>query len=603
MNYNQILSALLIVATCITLYMAFLSWKRRELPIAISFGLGMLAGAFYTFGYAFEILCTTLDQIRFWLRVEYIGIPFGSMLWIIMVLQYTGRQAFVRKWVVLLLLVIPITTLVAHYTNVWHHLFYKSLTIDRLESFPLVTSVKGPLYWVHVTYAYTLFIIGMGLMIQMYRKATPRMKKQTALMMIGSCGPYGGTLIYLSGVTNIPIDFTPFGFVFSGAFYMWGIYQFNMLRLAPLAWQKVFESMQDAVVVLDLDNSIASFNQSASQAIQGLNRKNVVGQPAVHIFSLYPKLLERLIKQEPSSDNRIQITGEADAKFYNIQLSLICDNNQKPVGKMLLLSDVTETVQTEKRLQNNARELSELNTFKDKMFNVVAHDIRDPLAVLISLMELMEEEMLICEESHEEIVHEMSQQIQNTFTLVESLLDWFQSQRGGMVFNPVIRDLAHTVQTNVRLMQVRSVSKNIIIISDIPDNLYVFADKEMLDLIIRNLLSNAIKFTENGGSILLKADYADGKIIVSVSDTGSGIPAGQAESLLQESYPVSSPGTAGERGVGLGLTLCREFIRLNGGEIWFDSALLQGSTFYFSLPTPPIASTQSDNLDRRREIM
>lgn len=185
MIYNQYLSALLIVATCITLYMAVLSWKRRELPIAISYGLGMLAGAFYTFGYAFEIVSPTIAQIRFWLRIEYIGIPFGSMLWMIMVLQYTGRQAFVRKRVVALLLVIPITTLVAHYTNETHHLFYKSMTLDSSESFPLVTLIKGPLYWVHVTYAYTLFIIGMGLLIQMYRQATPRMKKQTAFMMIG----------------------------------------------------------------------------------------------------------------------------------------------------------------------------------------------------------------------------------------------------------------------------------------------------------------------------------------------------------------------------------------------------------------------------------
>ncbi|MCD9025031.1 sensor histidine kinase [Cohnella silvisoli] len=603
MNYNQYLSALLIVATCFILNMAFLSWKRRELPIAISYGLGMLAGAFYTLGYAFEIVSPTIAQIHDWLRVEYIGIPFGSMLWMIMVLQYTGRQAFVRKRLVLLLLVIPVTTLVAHYTNGAHHLFYKSMTMDSSESFPLVSLVKGPLYWVHVTYAYTLFIIGMGLMIQMYRKATPRMKKQIAFMMIGSFGPYGGTLLYLSGVTLIPIDFTPFGFVFSGVCYMWGIYQFNMLRLAPFALQKVFESMQDAVIVLDLDNCIASFNQSASQAIESLNRKNAVGQPAAHIFSLYPKLLERLIKQESSSDYKAQIIRQADAKFYNVHLSLICDNNEKPVGKMLLLSDVTETVHNEETLLYKSRQLAELNTFKDKMFNVVAHDIRDPLAVLINLMELMEEEMQTCGESHDEIVHEMGQQIQNTFVLVEGLLEWFHSQRGGMVFNPVIRDLAHTVQTNVRLMQVRSVSKNIKIISDIPDNLYVFADKEMLDLIIRNLLSNAIKFTENGGSIRLKADYADGKIIVSVSDTGSGIPEGQAESLLQEAYPVSSLGTAGERGVGLGLTLCREFVRLNGGEIWFESTLAQGSTFYFSLPIPPITSDQTDHQVGRRDIV
>jgi signal transduction histidine kinase len=169
-----------------------------------------------------------------------------------------------------------------------------------------------------------------------------------------------------------------------------------------------------------------------------------------------------------------------------------------------------------------------------------------------------------------------------------------------MVFNPVIRDLAHAVQTNRRLLQARSDSKNIKVISDISGDLYVYADKEMLDLIIRNLLSNAIKFTEYGGSIRLKADHADGKIIVSVSDTGTGIPVDQAESLLKEAYPVSSLGTAGERGVGLGLTLCKEFVRLNGGEIWFDSALTQGSTFYFSLPTPPEAST---DLNGRRGVV
>ena len=145
------------------------------------------------------------------------------------------------------------------------------------------------------------------------------------------------------------------------------------------------------------------------------------------------------------------------------------------------------------------------------MFNVVAHDIRDPLAVLINLMELLEEDLDTSDEGHEEIVHEMGKQIKNTFTLVESLLEWFQSQRDGMVFNPVVRDLAQVVHTHMQLMQVRSGSKNITMQSDLEDHLYVFADKEMLDLIIRNLLSNAIKFTEYGGSVRLRATHAEGR--------------------------------------------------------------------------------------------
>ena len=592
MNYNLYLSVLLMAATCCSIVLTYLSWKRRELPIAISYGLGMLAGSFYTFGYAFEIVSTTLDHIRFWLRVEYIGIPFGSVIWIIMVLQYTGRQSLVTKRLITLLLLIPTLTFTAHYTNEWHHLYYKSMTLDRSEGFPLASLVKGPLYQLHVFYSYTLFAIGTALMFQMYVQANSRMKKQIALMIIGSWGPYGFTLVYLSGVLYLPIDISPFGFVFSGVFYMWGIYQFNMLRLAPLALQKVFESMQDAVMIFDLDNTLISFNQSAKGIIEGLHKKRI-GQPASQVFSRYPALLERII-QGTTSDYKLQISGQPDAKFYNLQISSVSDRNQKPVGKMLLLSDVTEMVRSERKLLENSRQLKELNAFKDRMFNVVAHDIRDPLAVLTNLMGFLEEEIQ-GDGDHREIVQEMGQQIQNTFTLVESLLDWFRSQREGMIFQPVAMNLTSAIETNISLLQIRSARKGIQIVSNIPMGSIVYADKEMLHLVLRNLLSNAIKFTGAGGVIQLQAERVEGKIVVAIIDTGEGIPSDQADSLFQETYPISSEGTEGERGFGLGLTLCREFVRLNGGEIWFDSRPSQGSTFYFSIPNPhrPVHLTSS----------
>ncbi|BBI36463.1 sensor histidine kinase [Cohnella abietis] len=587
MHYNTYLSVLLMAATCCSLILCYLCWKRREIPIAISYGLGMLTGSFYSLGYAFEIVSTDLNQILFWLKIEYIGIPFGTVMWSIMVLQYTGRQWLIRKPVVALLMVVPIITFVAHYTNEWHHLFYKTMSINYSQGFPLVVLVKGPLYQLHVWYAYILFAIGMTLLVQMYWKAETQMRKQITLMIIGSWGPYGFTIVYLSGIWNMPIDLSPFGFLFSGLFFMWGIYQFNLMRLAPLVLQKVFESMQDAVILLDVDNGISRFNMSASQVVKDLNYKGVIGKPVTEVLAHYPRLLKIITQEPPSSASKVQISGLHDDKFYNVHLSLVCNSNQKPVGKMLLLSDVTETVLTEERLRDNARQLGELNTFKDKMFNVVAHDIRDPLAVLVNLMELMEEEIETNSEDQEEIMQEMGRQIHNTFTLVESLLDWFRSQRGGMIFNPVVWDLSHVVQTNIQQLQVRSEGKRIKVVADIPKGSHIYADKEMLDLIIRNLLSNAIKFTGEGGNIQIKAEAVEGKVIVSVSDSGEGIQAEQAATLLQEDYPISSAGTAGERGVGLGLTLCREFVRLNGGELWFESVHSQGSAFYFSIPTPP----------------
>lgn len=587
MSFNLYLSLLLMAATCSSLVIVYICWQRREFPIAISYGLGMLTGAIYTFGYAFEIVSTSLEQIMFWLRIEYIGIPFGTIMWFIIVLQYTGRQKFINKWVISLLMIVPMITFISHYTNEWHHLFYKSMTLDNSEGFPLVVLEKGPLYKLNVVYSYSFLVVGMILLFHMFIKASPRMRKSVAFMIIGSWGPYAFNFAYLIGLFGLPIDISPFGFIFSGVFYLWGIYQFNMLRLAPLALQKVFASMQDAVMVFDLDHTLTSFNQSAKRVIAGINH-DWIGRPATYVFSHYPDLLDT-IRNGTSLDGKIQFSGSTDEQFYHVHLSDIHDYHHRSAGRMMLLRNVTEMVRSEEKLRDNARQLSELNTFKDKMFNVVAHDIRDPLAVLINLVEILEDDLADSDGEHEEIVREMSQQVQNTFTLVESLLDWFRSQRGGMIFNPVERDLAQAVQTNLRMLLVRSENKHIEIISDIRKETFVYADKEMLDLIIRNLLSNAIKFTEPGGRIHLQATHEHHKVTVSVSDTGAGLSPVQADTLLQEAYPISSMGTAGERGVGLGLTLCKEFVHLNGGEIWFESTPGQGSTFYFSIPTQPKA--------------
>jgi PAS domain S-box-containing protein len=586
MSFNLFLSALLMAATYCSLFMCYLSWKRRQIPIAVSYGLGLLTSAFYTFGYAFEIISTTMEEIRFWLRIEYIGIPFGTAAWFIMVLQYTGRQKAITSKRIALLLIVPIITFIAHNTNEWHHLFYRSMSIDESKGFPLISLVTGPLYKIHVGYSYTFFAIGMGLLFQMYWHAPVNMKKQIAFMMIGSFGPYGVAFIYLSGILYIPIDISPFGFVLSGVFFMWGIYQFNLLKLAPLALKKVFESMRDAVIVLDVDHRVTSFNQSAKRFMEGINHKKVIGQPVGHIFSQYPDLLDKIMN-EFSVETKVKISDRAHSKFYNVHLSLISDSKLNLVGKMILLNDITEEVLIEEKLVANAQQLSELNTLKDRLFNVIAHDIRDPLAILISLMEIMEGEMQACSYGHGEVVHEMGQQIQNTYTLVESLLDWFRSQREGMLFSPVTRDLSEAVKTNIHLLRIRSESKRIQIHSHIPKSTMVYADKEMLDLIIRNLLSNAIKFTGLEGSIAIYADQVDDKVIVSVRDTGAGIAPEQASTLFQEAYTISLAGTAGEVGIGLGLTLCREFVRMNGGDIWFDSKLGQGSTFYFSIPALP----------------
>nr|WP_249315802.1 histidine kinase N-terminal 7TM domain-containing protein [Bacillus sp. FJAT-49711] len=587
--------------TCCLLYIAYLAWKKREFPISVSLFFGMCAGAFYSFGYAFEIMSSNLHQISFWLKVEYIGISFGTFIWFIMVLQYTNYRKFLQKWIFLLLAIVPFLTFASHYTNEWHHLFYSDMVIDNSEGFPLVSSTAGPFYILHVSYSYILFFVGMGLLFWMYLKASVHMKKQVVLIMIGSCGPYGITLLYLSGILSTPIDISPFGFLFLGIFFMWGIYQFNMMKLVPHALKKVFESMKDAVIVLNLDNSISSFNHSAIQIFKELHDKKVIGRSAAQVFTPYPNMIE-IITNRVSIERKIKITNQKDHKYYQVSMTDVYDKKGKRVGRMLMLNDITEAVLTEEKLLANSKQLSELNSFKDKMFTVIAHDIRDPLTILVSLMEILKDEMRDCGNKHDEITFEMEKQIQNTFTLVESLLDWFRSQKGGMIYNPVIWNISQAVKKNVGLFRIQSERKRISITSDIHNDMIVYADKEMLDLIIRNLLSNAIKFTDYEGSIHIKANHSEDKVIISIIDTGKGIDPEQMNGLLQKPYPVSSIGTAGEKGIGLGLTLVKEFVQINGGEMWFESSPKHGSTFYFSTPTPTERTEHSDGHAIRRSI-
>ncbi|WP_047979545.1 sensor histidine kinase [Ornithinibacillus contaminans] len=585
MTYNYYLFLLLLIVTACNLYIAVLAWRRRENTVAFCFFFGLLASALYTFGYAFEIMSTDLEQIKFWLKIEYIGISFGVLLWFFTIALYTNSKIFLRKWVFYIMAIVPIITFISHYTNDWHHLFYRDMEMTETMGFLLVSTTAGPFYMLHTVYNYLLVLIGMALLVNMLVNVQAHLKKQVILMLIGSCGPFGITIIYLSGVLK-PLDISPIGFLFSGVFFMWGIYQFNMLNLVPYALKKVFESMKDAVIVLDLDNTISSFNLSAKQIFPELQDKKVLGQEVVPFLSKYPELSE-MIEAGFVKHQKIKLQKQQNTNYYHVYISDVLDKKQNPVGRMLMLSDITETVLAEERLISSAQQLSELNAFKDKMFTVIAHDIRDPLSILMNLAEIQRDELEVRGEKQDDVTEEMEKQIRNTFTLVEGLLDWFRSQKGGMTFNPVSWNLAKAFKSNMDLLRIQRERKQINMIMEIPEDLVILADKEMLDLIIRNILSNAIKFTDHNGTIRIKAENSDGKAVVAISDTGKGILPDKARTLLQdEEIPTSSLGTAGERGIGLGLSLCKHFVQVNGGKMWFESVPDLGSTFYFSIPIP-----------------
>jgi signal transduction histidine kinase len=170
------------------------------------------------------------------------------------------------------------------------------------------------------------------------------------------------------------------------------------------------------------------------------------------------------------------------------------------------------------------------------------------------------------------------------YALIENLLTWSRLQRGAIEWRPQAVNLHNAVERTMRLLASNAEQKEIELRNTTPEGMTGYADVKMLDTVIRNLISNALKFTHPGGSVTISAKEHEELLTVTVADTGIGIGQEHLPKLFRIDSKFTRSGTAKERGTGLGLILCKEFVERNGGTIWVESEKEQGTTFYFTLP-------------------
>jgi signal transduction histidine kinase len=230
-------------------------------------------------------------------------------------------------------------------------------------------------------------------------------------------------------------------------------------------------------------------------------------------------------------------------------------------------------------------ELRNLNATKDKFFSIIAHDLRSPFNSIMGFSELLMSKVHHVDKGNiERMAQIINESSKLAMDLLENLIEWSLSQSGRIEFQPEEVLLANVVMNVEPLFAPAGKHKGIEIKTEIPTELAVFADEALLGTVLRNLISNAIKFSYAGGDVNISAKTRDKQVIVSVSDCGIGISESRINNLFRIDYNVSTEGTHKEKGTGLGLILCREFVEKHGGRIWAESKEGEGSTFSFSLP-------------------
>ena len=355
----------------------------------------------------------------------------------------------------------------------------------------------------------------------------------------------------------------------------------------------IVEETSDYVGTIDTDFNLIYLNKAGRRLIgldenidiKGKSLEFVHGKDSVKFLKNYaiPSAIEN--KGWKGENSFIKVDGTV---VYVSQVILPhFDHN----NKLVQLSTICRDISNEKKVKD---ELININEAKDKFFSIIAHDLKSPLGAVKSAMELLISDFdALSNEEIKEFLESMNNSIKNDYALLENLLYWSRLQINKGQFTKTQINLLSITQLTVDLLERNANQKNILIETDIDNKIEVFADANMVQLIIRNLLTNAIKFSQFNSKIIISARINKDTVTVSVQDFGVGIPKEKISDLFKFAKIYSTAGTNNEIGTGLGLHLCFEFMQKHSdknfkSDIWVNSEQSKGTTFYFTLPTKEI---------------
>jgi PAS domain S-box-containing protein len=346
-------------------------------------------------------------------------------------------------------------------------------------------------------------------------------------------------------------------------------------------YKAVFAGSLDLILIIDgTDGTILEVNDAFKNAL-GYEISELKGRPFSDLFPEQTKTIDNMQMFGPVLSSRRVRHSNGSFIPMDITINVINVDNSKAV--LIILRDASERVMSENKLNKLNEELAVLNSTKDKFFSIIAHDLRNPLGGILGLSEMLTSDEY---ELSQEEIHTVTTQINSSAirlnNLLNNLLDWAWLQTGNIVVKPEKLNLDLIIEEIVQLLQANAISKNISLSFSEKSGSVIFADCNMIKSVIQNLLSNALKFTNEKGSVKIAVRENDGYAKIAISDTGVGIPESRMKKLFRIGEQVSTPGTGKETGTGLGLLLCKELVKKNGGTISVKSEEGNGTIFSVS---------------------
>lgn len=369
--------------------------------------------------------------------------------------------------------------------------------------------------------------------------------------------------------------------------------------------KKAVENMRLGVTVTDLEGKILYANPAEAR-MHGYLATDLLGQDAA-VFAppecRRPMTLAQVKQWHGSIRESVNIRKDGSTFPVWLMSDLVKGADGAPIAVVTSCEDITAQKAAAAELKRHQDHLEELvkartnelqaknvelqlsNAAKDKFFSIIAHDLRSPFTTLLGFTEHLENNL---EQYHpQELKHYLKRihaSAEKLYALLENLLTWARLQQGAIKCRPEVINLSEAATENLALFLPRAEQKGLELRNSIPAHATAYADYTMVATILRNLVSNALKFTDAGGQVSVSANAQDHLVEIAVTDTGGGIPPEGLARLFRIDATYTGLGTAGEQGTGLGLILCKELVEQQGGRIWVESAVGQGTSFRFTIP-------------------
>ena len=392
------------LAAAISIALAFFIGRRRAAPGALALLVLALAAAVWSLGYALEWAGADLITKLWWAKVQYLGIATIPLAWLTFAFQYTRRDQWLTGHNLALLGVIPSITVLLVWTNEWHGLVWSYTELSASGPFPVLDLAYGPWFWVYWVFSYVLLLLGSVQLFWTLLRLPQLYRWQAGVALIGVLLPWVANGLYVSGLGPVPdLDLTPLAFILSGIAFAYGFLHYRLLDIVPLARQAILDSMNDGVMVLDVQDRIVDLNP-AMQRLMGLSAPEVIGKPIARVCADQAELMEVYLDL---AQTHTEITLWSDAlgtrfsahpqseenvaQHYEIRVSTVVDHKHHPLGHVMVLHDISARKRAEaalraahdeleRRVQERTQQLSRANQAlkeSEAKYRLLAENVTD----------------------------------------------------------------------------------------------------------------------------------------------------------------------------------------------------------------------------------